>query len=439
MEDKEPPTTAIEPVATATLTSTSVEDRARSTSASPPPPIPTASKPSALAGQSTITSRLSSSSPTPEPPPRPVTNLSTREAPLNPQIAALKAIFPDYDDVILQSVLDSVDGDQDRAIDLLLGMSDPDFRSEAPPAVQQPPMTQEELDEQLARRLMLEEQQQAQQWQMQQQQRRPHRRSPRSQSGEQPQQQTSSPPVGQGERDAMTEFQESFTRIAETGKKTFGAFVSKVKAKIQEFEKPNPDASGSGVQPTWGNTGTASYYDPNATQSPSQPGYQPYHGHHPGTAPSGPPMSTPANTAISQPAAFYDPNPSPQPLSPPTQYASPNLSEKKQSIALEGYDVTPLPSASGTAASASGSASVPQPAQPPTAAANSGGFNATGPPRGPSLANPIDGGKLGLLPKRPISLVRDPPQTQSQPAERQHSDDDDDLEYAESPFDNDRK
>jgi len=246
--------------------------------------------------------------------------------------------------------------------------------------------------------------------------------------------------VGQGERDTMTEFQEQFTRIAETGKKTFGAFVSKVKAKIQEFEKPNTDASGSGVQPTWGSASTASYYDPNPTQQPPQPGYQAYHGHHPGTTPSGPPASTPANTAISQPAAFYDPNPSPQPLSPPTQYGSPDLSEKKQSsMALEGYDVTPLPSASDAAAPASGSASGSQPAQSTTAEASSGGFAASGPPRGPSLANPIDGGKLGLLPKRPISLIRDPPQTQSQPAQQRHPDDDDDLEYAESPFDDDRK
>lgn len=32
-----------------------------------------------------------------------------------------------------QSVLDSVDGDQDRAIEALLGMSDPDYVSKDPP------------------------------------------------------------------------------------------------------------------------------------------------------------------------------------------------------------------------------------------------------------------------------------------------------------------
>lgn len=74
----------------------------------------------------------------------------------DPQIAALQAMFPDFDATILyvrvslayrmatdvlvrrQSVLDSVNGDQDRAIDALLGMSDPSYVSqepERPPAV----------------------------------------------------------------------------------------------------------------------------------------------------------------------------------------------------------------------------------------------------------------------------------------------------------------
>ncbi|KAF5385961.1 hypothetical protein D9615_002640 [Tricholomella constricta] len=59
-----------------------------------------------------------------------------------------------------------------------------------------------------------------------------------------------------------------------------------------------------------------------------------------------------------------------------------------------------------------------------------------------SPSAPIDGGKLGLLPKRPISLLR----SQSPPAglhapgletqySQQSQDDSDGLEYAENPFD----
>jgi len=369
-----------------------------------------------------------------------------QDVPVNPQIVALKAIFPDYDDAVLHSVLESVDGNQDRAVDLLLGMSDPTFKSEAPPpqVQQQPQATQEELDEQLARRLMLEEQQEAQQqWQIQQQreqqrQQRPQRRTSRPQQGG-GEQQAATPPMGG--KDTMTEFQEQFTKIAETGKKTFGAFVSKAKAKIQELNKPGQGASGSGVQPTWGSPNSSSYYDPNAAQGPPmQANYQPYHGHQPQTVGS---HSPPMNTAISQPASFYDPNPvlSPQPM-PPTQHGPPDLSEPRQtSITLTGYDVTPVSSSDTNAAPASGSAPTSPPKQSGTASATSGsGFAASVPQRGPSPANPIDGGKLGLLPKRPISLVRDPPQAKSQQVERRNlDDDDDDLEYAENPFDEPKK
>lgn len=80
-------------------------------------------------------------------------------------------------------MLESVGGNQDRAIDALLGMSDPEYKGE-PPATVQPEQlalvrsicprflillfltmlqSQTELDEQFARHLMLEEKQQRQQ------------------------------------------------------------------------------------------------------------------------------------------------------------------------------------------------------------------------------------------------------------------------------------
>lgn len=51
------------------------------------------------------------------------------ETPLDPKVAALLAMFPDFDTSLLQSVLGSVAGDQDRAVDVLLGMSDPSYTS----------------------------------------------------------------------------------------------------------------------------------------------------------------------------------------------------------------------------------------------------------------------------------------------------------------------
>lgn len=40
-----------------------------------------------------------------------------------------------------------------------------------------------------------------------------------------------------------------------------------------------------------------------------------------------------------------------------------------------------------------------------------------------------------MLPKRPVSLLRDP----AQPPVRQDDDEDDELEYAENPFDEHRR
>lgn len=120
-----------------------------------------------------------------------------------------------------QSVLDSVNGNTDRAIDALLGMSDPDYTSDhhAEPQAQAPQVrfsplfirtkdkyvsqTQEELDEQLARTLMLEDEREQHAWRAQQQQ-----PPPRPQA----QRRTSEGP----ERDTMTEFTEQFNKIAES-------------------------------------------------------------------------------------------------------------------------------------------------------------------------------------------------------------------------------
>jgi hypothetical protein len=69
-----------------------------------------------------------------------------------------------------QSVLESVDGDQDKAIDKLLGMSDPEYEHQHAPVRTNSTLLmitclahdirvqdQTELDEQLARQLMLED------------------------------------------------------------------------------------------------------------------------------------------------------------------------------------------------------------------------------------------------------------------------------------------
>ncbi|KAK0195111.1 hypothetical protein F5146DRAFT_1024247 [Armillaria mellea] len=280
-----------------------------------------------------------------------------RDAPVNPQVVELRAMFPDFDDTLLQSVLDSVHGDQGRAIDALLGMSDPEYKGEVRPV--EPVLTQTELDEQLARRLLLEDEQQQQAaWQSQQlqwQQPTPIRR------------QSQNVP----EKDTMAELGEQFNKFAETGKKTLGSLFSKVKAKLSEMDQSrqnNNAASSSTSQQPWVNDDDS-------------------HGF------SG------------QQASYYDPNP------PPVNNA--NKPASPSHVQVQGYDLTPSPKEE----------TVPRP-----------------PSTGPGL--PIDGGKLGLLPKRPVSLLRtsSPPASgQSGPLANTDAVDDHDLEYVENPFEDGRK
>ncbi|KAF8070805.1 hypothetical protein FPV67DRAFT_1043812 [Lyophyllum atratum] len=390
----------------------------------PPPASATAATPSSDASAAPAPNPFRDTNPSPPaasdtatttaPPPSAQDQQQQRETPGDPRIAALRAMFPDYDDLILQSVLASVNGDQDRAIDALLGMSDPEYKGELTPET--PVMSQTDLDEQLARRLMLEEQEQHQvAWQAQQDARRPlfQQQQPRPTSGQ-----------GQGQQgqggDTMQEIQQQLGKFAETGKKTFGNLFSKVKAKIQEMDQPRP-GQGSGTQPTWG--GGSGGYDPARYEQYVYQGQQQQQ------------PQPPYSTRPQQQPAYYDPNaqssypihaaPSP---SPPIALSGSNV---------QGYDVTPGP-ARTTSPPASTPAAAYTAATPPTS--DTPRPPSTGSGRGTqSSAPPIDGGRLGLLPKRPVSLMRSqsPPGLQAQHSQQsqQDTDDSDGLEYAENPFD----
>ncbi|KAF5321384.1 hypothetical protein D9619_001527 [Psilocybe cf. subviscida] len=363
----------------------------------PPPatstgsPVPAASSP-APSNQSTRPVPSQSPAHTQSPPPQ--TAAQEREAVNDPRIIALRGMFPDYDDLILQSVLDSAGGNQDRAIDILLGMSDPDYRSEAPAQVQNPApqLTQEQLDEQFARQLVMQEQQQQnQQWiQAQTDAGRPpppvnYAVRPGAQTWQpQPGQQTwQSGPQLQQER--PSEFQEQFTKIAETGKKTFGSLFSKVKAKIQEFETGKPVNASSST--------------PSVQQQQWTPPPQP----------------------AQQQAAYYDPNPAPRQVASPIQ--TPGVTPPPTQ-GVQGYDVSGSPPSGTTVQQQLQRQPSPSPAVVP-------------PP-----STTLDAAKFGLLPKRPVSLVR--PDSggaagSSAPPPHPHHDDDSDdgLEYAENPFETD--
>ena len=177
--------------------------------------------------------------------PAPTLSVDLNQPHQDPQVVSLQAIFPDFDVAILyvslesliigmnlnfdsQSVLESAGGNQDRAVDMLLGMNDPDYVPQEQPAPVQvchnmysvisiePSdficgiQSQTDLDEEFARRLMLEEQQQ-QSWNPQPQGQQVAYQ-PRVRGRQQ--QQVGPGPQG-GEQDTMGDFQEQFAKIAD--------------------------------------------------------------------------------------------------------------------------------------------------------------------------------------------------------------------------------
>ncbi|RPD53205.1 hypothetical protein L227DRAFT_513636 [Lentinus tigrinus ALCF2SS1-6] len=337
----------------------------------------------------------------PEAPPS--TNVQTNEnvqGAVSPQVEALRAMFPDFDVAVLQSVLESVNNDQERALDVLLGMSDPEYVSTQTAA--QPAPSQMDLDEQLARQLLMEDQQQQRHasgtsWPRRSEdvpyQARQHHPEPNR---------LPSPEGGVGKSD-FQELQRTMGQIAESGKRTFSSIVSRVKAKINEYDQSrngSGQSSGSSTTPQWGSAPPTQIDRHTASQAYQQQ----YFG--------------PGSTTQSQ----YNPDAEPHQISlqDNTQVTGYNVdapSTRNQPQPLAAPVPTPAarstsPVASGLSPAASPRPSSDVPRPPPTV-----------------TGSPVNAAKIGLLPKKPVSLLN----TNSPPATRP-SDDDDELEYVENPF-----
>ncbi|KAI0930016.1 hypothetical protein AcV5_006826 [Taiwanofungus camphoratus] len=336
----------------------------------------------------------------------------------SPQVATLRAMFPDFDGAVLQSVLESVNYDQDRAVDILLGMSDPEYVSAEHAAASQADLA---LDEQLARQLALEDQQQppsratGQSW-------------PRRERGDMPYQPRQHAPShnGQpqtspsGERGEIQEFQETLGRIAESGKRTFSSIVSKAKAKINEYnQQRTSQSSTSSTVPQWGSAPPAQL-DRHTTQQLYAQDYYDYDSDYVDVSRVSqtlPDVAEKAQTTEAQPGGYdvgsYSTSSSkpvsmPLPTTPPPAASLPSLPP----VSLSAQSASPAAAVTRSPLSSPRpSGEVPRP--PPTLS-----------------GSPINAAKLGLLPKRPVSLLS--PQT---PARGPSNDE---LEYVENPFEEGR-
>ncbi|VDB84910.1 unnamed protein product [Peniophora sp. CBMAI 1063] len=326
----------------------------------------------------------------------------------NTQLASLHAIFPDFDAETLQSVLESVGGDQDRAVDTLLGMSDPEHVSTSGPVGEQAhpqQKSQTELDEEFARHLMLQEQEEYNQAQEQAQRAQGERWTPRQRSSQDQSRLSPGAGANAGERDTFAEVQEQVTKFAESGKRTFSSLLTKAKAKLQELDQSRAQGQGQGQSSA------------SASNPPSQTQYQ--------------------NPGQQQPVAPWASGGSWNQSAPPQP--APGLDRHAQAAAYAPVAPSTVPAPSTTPNTVPGHdfASTGTPPPPRTGSGVVGNANAgvsASPPRA------LDPSEVGLLPKRPVTLQaaqsgsvggrggRAPPE-----------DEGDELEYVENPFEETRR
>ncbi|GAA6054548.1 hypothetical protein JCM3770_006023 [Rhodotorula araucariae] len=188
--------------------------------------------------------------------------------PRDPKVAQLKALFPDLEEGVLEAVLEGSAGSLDEATEQLLVMSDPNFKTDTTE------LSQLEADEEFARQLAREEELS----QVQQRANGPHRSartttqqqlpgapsqplgpltyqpyvpksrrtaaavaaSPSASSWQPPpaEQAKTRPESGQAhQRDELQELTEQFNKVADTGKRMFGSFLSKAKEQIARVDE----------------------------------------------------------------------------------------------------------------------------------------------------------------------------------------------------------
>ncbi|KAL1411859.1 hypothetical protein Q8F55_002832 [Vanrija albida] len=233
----------------------------------------------------------------------------------NPKVNELAVMFPTVDTGVIEMVLESVGGSQDRAIESLLQMTDPEFKPDPSAQAASEESPQVDLDEEYARALHLQDQEDDA--------RRRAARSPRGHPGDRTQQQSQIPevlpyqprvrrarPPGPdpyaynaqadphvqqrydgsagspgavpgGQQPGAVAFEEKLNQFAETGKATVTSFFNKAKARYAEFQQTREEnrISQQEAAATWNNHASVDGIVP-------QQGYGQQHGY---GAPSGPP------------------------------------------------------------------------------------------------------------------------------------------------------
>lgn len=181
-------------------------------------------------------------------------------------------MFPTVDVGVIEMVLESVGGSQDRAIESLLQMTDPDFKPDELAAARQEESNQVDLDAEFARAVALQDEEEARQHRgarrgssapsdasrlpdvlpYQPRVRKPRRPVQDPYSGQNAtahdlQDRYDPPSTGQSQQGdlppGLIAFEEKVTAIAETGRQTFSRFLNNAKAKYADYQAQQAQTS----------------------------------------------------------------------------------------------------------------------------------------------------------------------------------------------------
>lgn len=185
----------------------------------------------------------------------------------SPEVKELHAMFPAIEIGVIAIVLESVGGSQDRAIEQLLAMNDPDFRPDDAASRQAELDRQAALDAEFARALIMQEQED------ERAQRRSGRHAEPGALPYQPRVRRTRPGQAEGEghegapgqpghpgqqgqqgkgqgqyEDQFAAIEERVTQIAEQGRQTFNTLFNRAKAKYDEFAQQQAAAAAARQQ-----------------------------------------------------------------------------------------------------------------------------------------------------------------------------------------------
>lgn len=335
-------------------------------------------------------------------PPPPSFNAPQAE---DPKVAELRIMFPTVEVVVIEMILESVGGSQDRAIEQLLSMTDPEFKPDESAHTRTEDDSQLDLDAQFARSLAMQEEQDAHDQRArggdlpyQPRVRRNNRQGYTAQTGNTgPQDSYSSGNQGQNPP-GMLAFDERVNQFAEAGKNTFTTLFSRAKAKVQEFQAQNAALS---TQPDrakesrWGETGDEDWRRPPNQSTPTPGGGRGGdQNRSQGLWDDGRSFSASSRTDSFESRSPIDPDPAP--ISPATALNPPPRQKPARWNPSDAYD-DPLPPAKNGPASSN--------------RIEVGGRRSPGvgsPDKGSTMGK-IDPTKLGLLPKKKVDLLSTSP------------------------------